>query len=131
MADLTQHFEKLRGLFDVYSELEGKFQEFRSKNLPGQVERTEVYESNIENCRQKIFRYLDEKLLRFPPYHERHLAKLVDFHKEASYEKSVFIMTKFPDPHSQADADKQLQRIIDVTKECVTNARFRPAAGSR
>jgi hypothetical protein len=126
MADLSQHFEKLRGLFDVYSEVEGKIREFMSKNSQGQDERAELYEEHIENCRRKILRYLDEKLLRFPPYHERHLAKLVDFHKKASYEKCVFIMTKFPDPHSQADADKQLQRIIDMTKECVTNARFVP-----
>jgi hypothetical protein len=73
----------------------------------------------VESVRREKRQRLHE-LVRYPPFHDRHFSKLGLFHDNAgrSYEKSVFIMTKFPEGNSPLDA--QLRGVIDAVKAAVT-----------
>jgi hypothetical protein len=52
-----------------------------------------------------------QKLDRWPHRHMRHFERLQDFLKGGTYEESVFVMTKYPQP-GEASAEK-LQAVID------------------
>ena len=73
----------------------------------------------VESVRRETRLRLDE-LVRYPPFHDRHFAKLGPFHDNGgrSFEKSVFIMTKFPEGSSPLDA--QLRGVIEAVKASVT-----------
>lgn len=86
-------------------------------------------EQNLALTRGSIARVLDE-FTQFPPLYGRHAEKLTEFHKTGNFEKSVFIMTKFPDgkdPH----ADGELSRVIDATREAIRNCSFVPRVADR
>ncbi len=72
------------------------------------------------------------RILEFPPIHQRHHEKLQEFHDVAPFEKSVFIMTKFPntDPRHQDDLDRQLTRVIDALKSAIRKQNFEPRLAS-
>ena len=70
---------------------------------------------------------LDE-LLRYPPHHVGILSKLDEFHKRGAYEKSVFIMTKFPGGNKTVD--KGLEKVIKLVQKGVTDAGFVPRIAS-
>jgi hypothetical protein len=80
---------------------------------------------DIERERKWITRVLDD-LMYFPPHHARHEQKLDDFHRVAPFERSVFIMTKFPDPRSAVPRDAQLEKVILSVRDAVTACGFTP-----
>ena len=63
------------------------------------------------------------ELVRWPPHKVEHRAKLQQFLEKYPYEKSVFIMTKFPDKPPKA-ADLELQKVIDLVRQEVTACGF-------
>ena len=78
--------------------------------------------------RERRTREKFENLLSVPPFHSRHDGLLEQFHDVASFEKSVFIMTKFPrDNPAERDAlDEQLERVINAVKTAVEGSGFTP-----
>jgi hypothetical protein len=62
----------------------------------------------------------------FPPFHERHQKLLKEFHGVAGFDKSVFIMTKFPDPASQAAIDQELRAVIKAVQDALERCQFVP-----
>lgn len=66
------------------------------------------------------------RFAQFPPHHRRHQTLLTDFHTAASFDRSVFIMTKFPDPQSTNPLDMQLARVIKAVQDAVTRCQFTP-----
>jgi hypothetical protein len=81
-------------------------------------------QEDIRSSRRKLVTVL-EILDRYPPrHHLRHFERLPLFHQTAAYEKSVFIMTKFPDPADPKGA--QLQAVIDAVQEEVKQRGFTP-----
>jgi hypothetical protein len=72
----------------------------------------------ITNWEQAIKSIL-EKILRFPPHHNRHGALLSDFYKTAPYDKSIFVMTKFPASKNQSKLDNELRAVITAVKGSV------------
>jgi hypothetical protein len=80
---------------------------------------------HLKRIEQQIQDFLETDLLRYPPGHLRvHGPKLKDFHAVAPFEKSVFIMTKFPDGRSPRDA--QLKVVISEVKQSIKLAGFTP-----
>src|SRR5205085_1674105 len=77
----------------------------------------------------EIKRYLDTRVLRYARHYDRHAEALRKFHEIAPFEKSVFIMTKYPDDNTGA-ADRQLQKVIDAAKSAVTAAGLKPRLAS-
>jgi hypothetical protein len=114
--DLNQTTDELRYLF----EMEGKAQRSlesalrkagRSPAFKDEV--SDLAADHVENVRRLISKKLGE-LLRFPPQHKRHSEKLAEFNEEAPYEKSIFIMTKFPATKGGAKLDNELRTVIDA-----------------
>ena len=80
-------------------------------------------DAEIKATRSSMER-LTLRFLRFPPWHARHQPELQRFHKEAPYDKSVFIMTKFPD--GATEVDEQLRKVVQATKDAVVNNGLNP-----
>ena len=81
-------------------------------------ERDQDLKRDIERQQKRVNKVL-ENVAEFPPYHIRHKDLLEKFHSKASYDKSVFVMTKFPDPKMGAPKDAQLDKIIELVREAV------------
>src|SRR5207244_2650331 len=65
-----------------------------------------------------------QELIDFPPRHLRHFPLLARFWQDGSYDRSVFLMTKFPDP---ADGKAlELQRVIEAVSNSIEGAGFIP-----
>ena len=96
-------------------------------------EQDAALQQQIESVRKQKLRTLDE-LVRYPPFHDRHFSKLDQFHANAGavagkpFEKSVFIMTKFPDGNNPLDG--KLQAVIDATRTAVSAAGHVPRVAS-
>ena len=71
-----------------------------------------------------------EDFAAFPPRHARHAPFLEAFAKNGSFDRSVFIMTKFADPTKPAVTDPQLQAVIDAVRAAVTKAQHVPRVAS-
>jgi hypothetical protein len=55
------------------------------------------WDEQVAKTRQEIDTIIGTEYLKYPPQHARHFVQLTEFHQTASYDKSVVIMTKFPD----------------------------------
>jgi hypothetical protein len=70
--------------------------------------------------RRELLRFAD-----FPTRHARHFERLPQFWTDGSFERSVFIMTKFPDAGA-GDRGAELQRVIDTVERAISDAGFIP-----
>jgi hypothetical protein len=68
------------------------------------------------------------ELMALPPQHLRYESKLGQFRREASFEKSVFIMTKFPEGESQRA--RELSAVIKTVQRAISAAGFVPRIAS-
>jgi hypothetical protein len=66
-----------------------------------------------------------QRLVDFPPRHIRHFPLLQAFWDDGSYERSVFVMTKFPDPGGNPKTP-ELERVIKAVKSAVDASGFTP-----
>jgi hypothetical protein len=66
-----------------------------------------------------------QRLVDFPPRHLRHFPLLEAFWADGSYERSVFVMTKFPDPGGSPKTP-ELERVIEAVKSAVEASGFIP-----
>jgi len=71
-----------------------------------------------------------DQLVRYPPFHDRHFSKLKPFHDvgNGSFEKCVFIMTKFPE--GETPQDLQLKKIIATVEASVVECGHVPRIAS-
>ena len=79
--------------------------------------------SDIERQRRRLIRVLRE-VVEFPPQHVRHGHILANFHGVASFEKSIFVMTKFPDPKKLAAIDAELAAVIQAVRNAVDHCGY-------
>jgi hypothetical protein len=86
-------------------------------------EREAQLKKDIERQRGWLLDVLHE-VVDFPPQHSRHENLLDLFHLDASYDKSVFVMTKFPDPAKPAPVDAQLEAVIKAVRDAVTGCGY-------
>ncbi|RII29633.1 MAG: hypothetical protein CXR30_09925 [Geobacter sp.] len=113
----------------------------RLRDLETQLDKDPLYgeyiESQAERLRGELIAcrndmdHLVKLLLRVPPWHSRHRTALSSFFKNGDFEKSVFIMTKFPE--SDSENDKKLKNIIEVVCNGLTDRGLIPrlATGAR
>jgi hypothetical protein len=110
-------FETERNRVQEKLEFERKYPSaFRDEHIDG-------YTADINNWRKKIETRLTD-LLRYPPHHDHLKDKLKDFHQGAAFEKSVFIMTKFPE--GLTPLDDQLRQVINAVIKGVEQCGFVP-----
>ena len=81
-------------------------------------ERDSDLKSDIERQRKRMISVI-QNVVEFPPQHTRHSPLLNQFHQIAPFDKSVFVMTKFPDPKKPAIADQQLADLIEAVRDAV------------
>jgi len=81
-------------------------------------ERDSDLKSDIERQRKRMASVM-QNVVEFPPQHTRHNAVLNQFHQVAPYEKSVFVMTKFPNQQLPTAADQQLADVIQAVRDAV------------
>lgn len=100
-------------------------------NLPKALrdELDATYIKQIEQIRKAIVQEL-MKLVRYPPFHDRHFQKLNGYydHTHGSYEKCVFIMTKFPEGESKLD--QKLKAVIQSVRAAVIASGYVPCIAS-
>lgn len=83
----------------------------------------DVYQRAIDEMKPRLEKTLQD-LLQYPPHHDRHLSKLAGFHdgNPDAFEKSIFIMTKFPKQPNDAeatDADRKLDDVIHTVEDAI------------
>jgi hypothetical protein len=83
----------------------------------------------LERIRRDKQSRLDD-LVRYPPFHDRHFSKIEPFHDAAkgSFEKCVFIMTKFPEGATAQDL--QLKTVISAVEASVIESGYVPRLAS-
>jgi hypothetical protein len=86
-------------------------------------ERDQELKSDIERQRKRLAKLLRD-VVEFPPHHLRHGQHLNQFHAPAPFDKSVFVMTKFPDPKNPTPADAQLAAVIQAVRDAVQKRGF-------
>ena len=116
----------LRKLFKAQFDLQDEMDHLSDDGSSAQAEeRTLAYMRQISAKKQQIRAYLEQQLMRYPPHHYgEHAALLKDFHGVAPFEKSVFIMTKFPD--GKTDKDLALIALINSVKAGISAAGMTP-----
>jgi hypothetical protein len=92
-------------------------------------ERDQDFKNDIERQRKRLIKLLRE-VVDFPPHHLRHEPLLAQFHGVATFDKSVFVMTKFPDPMKPAPLDAQLAAVIEAVRDAVQNCGCVPRIAS-
>ena len=117
MDDVSTFLAQLKRSF-----LEEREKVDRLRDLEGQLDRDPLYGDHIERqvgrlreelsaCRNDMDE-LVKLLLRVPPWHSRHRTALGAFLKSGDFERSVFVMTKFPE--ANGELDKKLKDLIDL-----------------
>ncbi len=134
----------MSGIYDIetaLASLEVEFREqFAAQASWDEVKRTKLPAGKLDELRERFEAREDEarrrcvdeleNLIDFSPRHVRHKDLLADFWAGGSYEKSVFVMTKFPSPGVPEQKDRDLQGVIDAVTAAVRVAGFVPRVAS-
>jgi hypothetical protein len=125
MIDLDNAFTALRLDILKLAQLERDRLDLLNSTLVAAMkdERDQDFKSDIERQRQRVIKLLRE-VVEFPPQHLRHEQVLSQFHGVATFDKSVFVMTKFPDPKGPAPVDAQLRAVIQAVRDAVQNCGY-------
>lgn len=114
---------------DAYRKLAYPFEKIfeRQKDLNKDDDYDVTLKKEIEEWK-RLVRVALTDLVRFPPHHERHFQTMKQFHPPGnSYERSVFIMTKFyRDPPPAGSPDESLKKVIDAVRKAVADSNFVP-----
>jgi len=122
MPAIEDALNQLGNFFQFISTAQSQLAEVRRENYldDAMFERQRArLAQQIRDYRQEMLDVL-ELLCQFPPQHDRHFKKLPEFHQQGSYDESVFIMTKFPDP-----GDPAAKGLLDVIASVETAIRAR------
>jgi hypothetical protein len=84
----------------------------------------QLYQKYIARKKEEVGATLSE-LIRWPPHKVEHFAKLKEFFAEYDYDKSVFIMTKYP-AKPPTPLDVQLKKVIDIVHDAIADCGYIP-----
>jgi len=125
MANIDDAILYLRQLFEDEATAGATLQRRQREMNPGDYDdNRERYERPLREARETIARYLDTRLLRYGRHFDRHGALIKDFHAATPYERSAFVMTKYPE--GDGTGAERLQRIIDLVSQSLSDARLEP-----
>ena len=131
MNDLVKVASNLRVDFLKIADLERERNEVLNSDRSAAMKDEDAgqIEHEIARRRERIARHLEE-FAHFPHWHARHAQLLDDFAKKGTYEDSVFIMTKYPDPKNPAVTDPELTQVIETVKVAIKAANYEPRVAS-
>ena len=128
LSGLDSIINELRNLFELGYKMQDSLEDIK-RSLQNQTYQEVL---NIHNTQliawDELIKEKLERLLSFPPCHSRHFAKLDTFHSVATFHTSVFIMTKFPEGDSEADAG--LTNIINTVSKAIKLSGYYPRIAS-
>jgi hypothetical protein len=124
--EINEAIGNLRKLFQRQFELQQELEGLTDQtSVAESEEKGSSYLDQIRNTKAMIRDYLEKELLRYPPHHHKnHFEELKAFHEVAPYEKSVFIMTKFP--QGRGKKEKALKTLIEEVKAAIRAAGYVP-----
>jgi hypothetical protein len=127
MPNYIETIAALDGCYNQIRFLKEKLEENANSEIPAAFkdEIQGVYKRQIDEM-ERLKRTILEKLVVFPPHKERHFQGLIDFENEGTFDKSVFIMTKFPNTQNPQPKDAELFKIINCVSESVKANGFIP-----
>lgn len=128
MPNYEETVDKLNTCYDNISALKRALQELLNNPVLPKANKDEmqlVFERQLKEF-EASKRIELEKLVMFPPHKNRHFQGLTDFEVDGSFDKSVFIMTKFPASQNQQVKDKELQDVIDEVKKAISAKGYVP-----
>ncbi len=100
-----------------------------TQNLALRDELTKTLQKYIDSAKVEVKAAVAE-LIRWPPHKSEHFEKLAQFLAQHPYEKSVFIMTKFPEKPPKTPLDVQLQKVIETVSDAVRDRGYVPHLAS-
>jgi hypothetical protein len=127
---MAEYSDRLRDLWYLREETLDNEKELRalmSRHLTPAL--FEKERKKLEEASRSLQRQIQEQLddlARFPRHHDRHFRFLEKLHEATPYEKSLFVMTKFPetDPARRTPADAQLEAVLAAVAEQATRAGY-------
>jgi hypothetical protein len=131
MMEIKDALVFLRDDFRNIAQLEQQRQEILNSTMPAAMkdDREKMLKEEIER-RGSLLAKLLRELVDFPPHHVRHGPLLEQFYQAAAYEKSVFIMTKFPKTEQPGPEDLKLAEVIETVRTAVKNRGYVPRLAS-
>lgn len=129
MPDIPSTLNLLNQLWVRVSKAEADRLENMQSLLPQAMkdEQDKLIQQQIDKFRAYQEKALDE-LVHFPPHCLEHFANLAQFQQTSPFEKSVFVMTKFPGNNGPLDA--QLARVIKAVRDAVKRVGLIPYLAS-
>lgn len=126
MRSFTDALNLLAFLSKEVVKLEKTHKEILNSNLHAadKAERADKLADEIGKKNDERIQVLQDLVL-FPPHHGQYWQQVEQFCKETPSDKSVFIMTKYPDGEDPVK-DAQLNRVINSVKDAVTKCGFSP-----
>jgi hypothetical protein len=104
-----------------------------TQNLALRDEAAKMLQKYIDSAKAEM-RAAVGVLIQWPPHKLEHFDKLDVFFAKYPYEKSVFIMTKYPnllpDKQPKTQLDAELLKVIDAVKTAVTDCGYAPHLAS-
>lgn len=132
-ADIVSSIDELisilRHLFEEVNRIQTSMEKASSRLLENPT-----YQSELSIHHKHMLDFLAliknklQAFLSFPPFHVRHMTKLEEFHRGASFDQSIFIMTKYPEGNGEIDAS--LKRVIDAVAQSISACGFYPRLAS-
>jgi hypothetical protein len=129
MPSLPETLQSLRFVFKREVQLEHDRAEVLNSPLGHAMrdEQDQEIRAGINANEQRKKRILED-YARFPPHHARHFSQLEEFQKASPFERSVFIMTKYPEGDTLLD--QQLRDVIKAACNVVSACGFVPHLAS-
>lgn len=127
MPSYNDAINSLNQCYESIILLKESLQKLMNSNLPKpqKDEMQGLFEKQLEGLERAKKAEL-EKLVIFPPHKDKHFHALPNFEIDGTYDKSVFIMTKFPDDQNPKPIDLELKKIIQEVRDAVTAKGFIP-----
>jgi hypothetical protein len=122
MFDIDKTIDKLRVLFE--KEREGNERRNQDYNKLAAIEIQDKFDALTRSMLREVL----QDLLRYPPYHARHAAMLSGFYGQDSYERCVFIMSKYPD--DKDPESPRLRKVIEIVRKSVESCGYSPRVAS-
>jgi hypothetical protein len=127
-------FEEIINTLSPLFELEAQLEQQRVNMLSNvrllkalRDEQDEAMQKQIVELGRYKYKALGD-LVAFPPHHIRHFQELAIFHDNKPFEKSVFIMTKFPE--GDTALAQELRRVITAVQTAIQGCNYIPRIAS-
>ncbi|HEU4476116.1 MAG TPA: hypothetical protein VFR71_05410 [Methyloceanibacter sp.] len=123
VPEIRKAIGRIRERLDDVRYYEDKRRALRDRYGP-EADEMHNYQADVDSAYDDIDRII-RSMIMFPPYHVKHFPLLDSFFESAEYEKSVFVMTKFPDERD-ARKDAGLNRVINAVIEALDKNGYKP-----